>query len=52
MNFLCPPPLPDSIAVWSSGGFNISYLKDIPRLKRVQCYYWDDLDTQGLQILN
>lgn len=52
MNFLCLPPLKDSIAVWSGGGFNISYLKDIPWLKQVQCYYWGDLDAQGLQILN
>lgn len=52
MNFLCLPPLPDSIAVWSGGGFNISYLKEIPWLKQVQCYYWGDLDAQGLQILN
>ena len=52
MNFLCLPLIQDSIAVWSGGGFNISYLKDIPWLKRVQCYYWGDLDAHGLQILN
>lgn len=52
MNFLTLPPLPASIALWSGGGFNISYLKDIPWLKEVQCYYWGDLDAQGLQILN
>ena len=52
MNFLCLPSLPDSIAVWSGGGFNISYLKDISWLKQAQCYYWGDLDAQGLQILN
>lgn len=52
MNFLTLPQLPDSIAVWSGGGFSISYLKDIPWLKDIQCYYWGDLDAQGLQILN
>lgn len=52
MNFLTLPQLPDSIAVWSGGGFNISYLKDIPWLQDVRSYYWGDLDAQGLQILN
>lgn len=52
MNFLTLPPLSESIAVWSGGGFNISYLKDISWLSEVQSYYWGDLDAQGLQILN
>lgn len=52
MNFLTLPPMPGSIALWSGGGFNISYLKDISWLKDVQSYYWGDLDAQGLQILN
>lgn len=52
MNFLTLPPMPNSIAVWSGGGFNISYLKDIPWISSVQSYYWGDLDAQGLQILN
>lgn len=52
MNFLTLPQLPDSIALWSGGGFNVSYLKDIPWLKNVQSFYWGDLDAQGLQILN
>lgn len=52
MNFLTLPQLPGSIAVWSGGGFNISYLKEIPWLSGVQSYYWGDLDAHGLQILN
>lgn len=52
MNFLTLPPMPKSIAIWSGGGFNISYLKNIPWLSGVQSYYWGDLDAQGLQILN
>lgn len=52
MNFLTLPSLSESIAVWSGGGFNISYLKDIYWLSEVQSYYWGDLDAQGLQILN
>lgn len=52
MNFLTLPSLPGSIAIWSGGGFNISYLKGIPWLSDVQSYYWGDLDAQGLQILN
>lgn len=52
MNFLTLPTLPETIALWSGGGFNISYLKDVPWLSDVQAYYWGDLDAQGLQILN
>lgn len=52
MNFLTLPHLPESIAVWSGGGFNISFLKDIPWLSDIKSYYWGDLDAQGLQILN
>lgn len=52
MNFLTLPKLSGSIAVWSGGGFNISYLKGIPWLSDIQSYYWGDLDAQGMQILN
>lgn len=52
MNFLTLPPLPNSIAVWSGGGFNISYLKKTAWIKELKCYYWGDLDAQGMQILN
>lgn len=52
MNFLTLPPLHNTIAIWSGGGFHVSHLKDIQWLKSKQFYYWGDLDAQGFQILN
>lgn len=52
MNFLTLPFLDDTIAIWSGGGFSISYLKSIEWLKDKQFYYWGDIDAQGFQILN
>jgi len=52
MNFLTLPYLTKTIAIWSGGGFNVSYLKDIDWLKGKQFYYWGDIDAQGFQILN
>lgn len=52
MNFLTLPFLENTIAIWSGGGFSISYLKDIKWLKDKQFYYWGDIDAQGFQILN
>lgn len=52
MNFLTLPPLPHTIALWSGGGFNISFLKDIDWLVPLTFYYWGDLDAQGFQILH
>jgi hypothetical protein len=52
MNFLTLPKLEKTIAIWSGGGFNVSYLKNIEWLKNNQFYYWGDLDAQGFQILN
>ena len=52
MNFLTLPELKNTIAIWSGGGFNISYLKNIEWLKDKQFYYWGDIDAQGFQILN
>ncbi len=52
MNFLTLPFLENTIAIWSGGGFNISYLKSIEWLKDKQFYYWGDIDAQGFQILN
>lgn len=52
MNFLTLPFLPKTIAIWSGGGFSVSYLKDIDWIKTKQFFYWGDLDAQGFQILN
>lgn len=52
MNFLTLPSLKNTIAIWSGGGFNISYLKNIEWLMDKQFYYWGDIDAQGFQILN
>lgn len=52
LNFLTLPELKNTIAIWSGGGFNISYLKNVEWLKDKQFYYWGDIDSQGFQILN
>ncbi|HVB03238.1 MAG TPA: Wadjet anti-phage system protein JetD domain-containing protein [Chitinophagaceae bacterium] len=52
MNFLSIPSLPGAMAIWSGGGFNISYLKDAHWLKNKKIFYWGDLDIQGFQILH
>src|SRR5690606_37795644 len=52
MNFLCLPELPSSIAIWSGGGFNISYLKNIALLQEKEIYYWGDIDEHGFRILH
>ncbi len=52
MNFLTLPEIKNTIAIWSGGGFSISYLKNIEWIKDKQFYYWGDIDAQGFQILN
>jgi hypothetical protein len=52
MNFLTLPEVPGGIALWSGGGFNVSYLKDIDWLKSLPFYYWGDIDSHGFHILN
>ena len=52
MNFLTLPALPNTIAIWSGGGFQVSYLKDIQWLRDKSFIYWGDIDAQGFQILN
>lgn len=53
MNFLALPEMPLTIALWSGGGFNISYLKDVELIKNCkQLCYWGDMDEHGFQILH
>lgn len=52
MNFLTLPHLPNTLSIWSGGGFNISYLKESAWIKNKQFYYWGDIDAHGFQILN
>ncbi len=52
MNFLTLPCKRNSIAIWSGGGFQISYLANIDWLKGKQIYYWGDIDAAGLSILS
>jgi hypothetical protein len=52
MNFLTLPDIPRGIALWSGGGFNVSYLKDVEWLQPLQLIYWGDIDAHGFHILN
>lgn len=52
MNFLTLPLKKNAIAIWSSGGFQISYLSDVGWMKQKQIYYWGDIDAAGLAILS
>lgn len=52
MNFLTLPALPSTIAVWSGGGFNVSYLRDVVWLSEKHIFYWGDIDEHGFQILH
>lgn len=52
LNFLTLPQKENSIAIWSGGGFQISYIANIDWLKRRQIYYWGDVDAAGLSILS
>jgi len=52
MNFLTLPYMTKTIAIWSGGGFSVSFLNDIDWLKSKQFFYWGDIDAQGFQILN
>lgn len=52
MNFLTLPNLPRSIAVWSGGGFNVSYLRNASWLNSKRISYWGDIDEHGFQILH
>ncbi len=52
MNFLTLPAMPFAIAVWSGGGFNVSYLRNVAWLKEKHIFYWGDVDEHGFQILH
>jgi hypothetical protein len=52
MNFLTLPLVPSAIAIWSGGGFNISYLKNAFWLLNKKIIYWGDIDEHGFQILH
>lgn len=52
MNFLTLPPISSAIAIWSGGGFNVSYLSNTTWLKGKRIYYWGDIDEHGFQILH
>jgi hypothetical protein len=52
MNFLTLPALPSAIAIWSGGGFMVSYLRNAAWLKSKSIHYWGDIDEHGFQILH
>ncbi|SHL15724.1 hypothetical protein SAMN05444266_102245 [Chitinophaga jiangningensis] len=52
MNFLTLPALPDTMAVWVGGGFNISTVKSVPWMQGLRILYWGDIDEHGFQILH
>jgi hypothetical protein len=52
MNFLTLPAATSAIAIWSGGGFNISYLKNAVWLTEKNIFYWGDIDEHGFQILH
>lgn len=52
MCFLCLPALDNTIALWSGGGFSVSFLNGIDWLQDRLFFYWGDIDAHGFQILN
>ncbi|GEN74300.1 Wadjet anti-phage system protein JetD domain-containing protein [Chryseobacterium hagamense] len=52
MNFLTLPLLRFTVAIWSGGGFNISYIKNATWLSDKKIWYWGDIDEHGFQILH
>ncbi|EJL70716.1 Wadjet anti-phage system protein JetD domain-containing protein [Chryseobacterium populi] len=52
MNFLTLPLLGSTVAIWSGGGFNISFLKNAAWLSDKKIRYWGDIDEHGFQILH
>jgi hypothetical protein len=52
MNFLTLPKLTSAIAIWSGGGFKVSYLRNARWLQGKNIWYWGDIDEHGFQILH
>lgn len=52
LNFLTLPKKKETIAIWSGGGFQISYLANIDWIKEKRIFYWGDIDAAGLAILS
>ncbi len=52
MNFLALPALPSTFAIWSGGGFMISFLQNIKWLHEKNIFYWGDLDAHGFLMLH
>jgi len=52
MNFLTLPLLSSTLAIWSGGGFKVSYLRNARWLEGKNIYYWGDVDEHGFQILH
>jgi len=52
MNFLTLPELPSTMAIWSGGGFMVSYLRNARWLEQKRIFYWGDIDEHGFQILH
>ncbi|MCW3106597.1 MAG: hypothetical protein JWQ09_1103 [Segetibacter sp.] len=52
MNFLALPNLPSTIAIWSGGGFMVSYLKGVEWFQNMNVLYWGDMDAHGFLILH
>jgi hypothetical protein len=52
MNFLTLPAMPATIAIWSGGGFNVSYFRNADWLAAKRILYWGDIDEHGFQILH
>lgn len=52
LNFLTLPKKESTIAIWSGGGFQVSYLANVTWLKARKIFYWGDIDAAGLAILS
>ncbi|MBL7921153.1 MAG: hypothetical protein JNJ40_12620 [Bacteroidia bacterium] len=52
LNFLTLPKKESTIAIWSGGGFQVSYIANVAWLKSKKIFYWGDIDAAGLTILS